>query len=79
MSLRRIAPGEELTYDYNLYDGDEDDASLPLRSQQLPQDHVLAGRNRAPEESRETKSLQEGGWQAGQRGPMRRPYPDRPA
>jgi hypothetical protein len=26
MSLRRIAPGEELTYDYNLYDGDEDDA-----------------------------------------------------
>jgi hypothetical protein len=26
MSIRRIAPGEELTYDYNLYDGDEDDA-----------------------------------------------------
>ena len=26
MSLRRIAPGEELTYDYNLYDGEEDDA-----------------------------------------------------
>ena len=26
MSLRRIAPGEEFTYDYNLYDGDEDDA-----------------------------------------------------
>jgi glucan biosynthesis protein len=26
LSLRRIAPGEELTYDYNLYDGDEDDA-----------------------------------------------------
>jgi hypothetical protein len=26
MSLRPIAPGEELTYDYNLYDGDEDDA-----------------------------------------------------
>jgi uncharacterized protein len=26
MSLRAIAPGEELTYDYNLYDGDEDDA-----------------------------------------------------
>jgi uncharacterized protein len=25
-SLREIAPGEELTYDYNLYDGDEDDA-----------------------------------------------------
>ena len=24
--LRTIAPGEELTYDYNLYDGDEDDA-----------------------------------------------------
>jgi SET domain-containing protein len=26
MSLRSIAPGEELTYDYNLYDGDEDEA-----------------------------------------------------
>jgi uncharacterized protein len=26
MSIRSIAPGEELTYDYNLYDGDEDDA-----------------------------------------------------
>ena len=26
MSMRSIAPGEELTYDYNLYDGDEDDA-----------------------------------------------------
>jgi uncharacterized protein len=25
-SLRAIAPGEELTYDYNLYDGDEDEA-----------------------------------------------------
>ena len=26
MSLRKIGAGEELTYDYNLYDGDEDDA-----------------------------------------------------
>jgi SET domain-containing protein len=26
MSIREIAPGEELTYDYNLYDGDEDEA-----------------------------------------------------
>jgi uncharacterized protein len=26
MSLRDIAPGEELTYDYNLYDGDDDEA-----------------------------------------------------
>ena len=26
MSVRSIAPGEELTYDYNLYDGDEDEA-----------------------------------------------------
>ena len=26
MSIRSIEPGEELTYDYNLYDGDEDDA-----------------------------------------------------
>jgi uncharacterized protein len=26
MSLRKIGAGEELTYDYNLYDGDEDEA-----------------------------------------------------
>jgi SET domain-containing protein len=26
MSIRPIAAGEELTYDYNLYDGDEDEA-----------------------------------------------------
>jgi uncharacterized protein len=26
ISLRDIAPGEELTYDYNLYDGDDDEA-----------------------------------------------------
>jgi SET domain-containing protein len=26
ISLRNIAPGEELTYDYNLYDGDDDEA-----------------------------------------------------
>ena len=26
MALRNIAPGEELTYDYHLYDGDEDEA-----------------------------------------------------
>ncbi len=26
VALRDIAPGEELTYDYNLYDGDEDEA-----------------------------------------------------
>ena len=28
ISLRDIKAGEELTYDYNLYDGDEDDPSL---------------------------------------------------
>ena len=26
LALRNIAPGEELTYDYNLYDGDDDEA-----------------------------------------------------
>src|ERR1700749_99351 len=26
ISLRNIAPGEELTYDYNLYDGDDEEA-----------------------------------------------------
>ena len=28
MATRDIAAGEELTYDYNLYDGDEDDAAV---------------------------------------------------
>jgi hypothetical protein len=28
IALRDIKAGEELTYDYNLYDGDEDDPSL---------------------------------------------------
>jgi hypothetical protein len=27
LAVRDIAPGEELTYDYNLYDGDEDEAT----------------------------------------------------
>src|SRR6201994_607745 len=27
MSLRAIEPGEELTYDYNLYDGDDGDSA----------------------------------------------------
>jgi hypothetical protein len=27
MSIRPIKAGEELTYDYNLYDGDEEDAT----------------------------------------------------
>ena len=26
IALRDLEPGEELTYDYNLYDGDEDEA-----------------------------------------------------
>lgn len=28
IAARDIAPGEELTYDYNLYDGDEDDDAI---------------------------------------------------
>ena len=28
IALRDIAPGEELTYDYNLYDGDDDDEAI---------------------------------------------------
>jgi len=28
IALRDIAAGEELTYDYNLYDGDEDDPAV---------------------------------------------------
>lgn len=27
-AIRRISPGEEIAYDYNLYDGDLDDAAL---------------------------------------------------
>ena len=41
MALRDIAAGEELTYDYHLYDGDPSDAPLPLRRPLLPRHHVL--------------------------------------
>lgn len=34
MAIRNIAPGEELTYDYFLYDGDEDEAACNCGSPQ---------------------------------------------
>jgi uncharacterized protein len=37
VALRKIAPGEELTYDYNLYDGDEDDARCNCGAQNCRQ------------------------------------------
>ena len=40
-AIRDIAAGEELTYDYYLYDGD-DEAPLLLRQQELPRQHVLS-------------------------------------
>jgi SET domain-containing protein len=45
MSLRRIAPGEELTYDYNLYDGEEDDARCYWQTMYSPDE--VARRKRA--------------------------------
>jgi SET domain-containing protein len=48
LALRDIAPGEELTYDYNLYDGE-------LRRTELPQNHVLARRDRPPRTRRQAE------------------------
>ena len=39
-TIRDVAAGEELTYEYNLHDSDEDDAGLLLRRLRLPQYHV---------------------------------------
>ena len=51
MSLRTIAPGEELTYDYNLYDGDEDDAACycgaPTCRQTMYSPEEIARRDKA--------------------------------
>ena len=47
LAIRDIAPGEELTYDYSLYDGDEDEAR-ELRCPPLPQDDVLPGGDCTP-------------------------------
>ena len=40
--MRDIAAGEELLWDYNLYD-DDDPCTLPLRFTQVPWNHVFAG------------------------------------
>ena len=42
IAARDIQAGEELTYDYNLYDGDLDDPSpCSCGADQLPREHVL--------------------------------------
>ena len=69
MSIRPIKAGEELTYDYNLYDGDEDDARCYCGAGQLPPDHVLSRRDRAPEEAAQRKALKKA---AGKPAPARR-------
>ncbi len=60
MSIRSIAPGEELTYDYNLVRRRRGRCALPLRSPEMPQDDVFAGRDCAAQESSPAKSPQGG-------------------
>ena len=50
-SIRNIAPGEELTYDYNLYDGDEDEARCNCGAA------TCRGTMYAPEEIKRRKRL----------------------
>jgi len=42
LAIRNIAAGEELLWDYNLYD-DDDSCALPLRLDQVPWNDVFAG------------------------------------
>ena len=56
MSLRKIAAGEELTYDYNLYDGDDDESPLLLRGKKMPKQHVLTRRAGKAQKGRCKKS-----------------------
>ena len=58
MSLRPIAPGEELTYDYNLYDGDEDDARCYCGASNCRQTmYSLEGGGAAQERLQKRKAL----------------------
>ena len=50
-AIRDIAPGEELTYDYNLYDGDEDEARCNCGAD------TCRGTMYAPEEIKRRKRL----------------------
>ncbi len=44
-AIRNIQAGEELAYDYNLYDGDpEDRCAVLVRSEEMPGKHVLSER-----------------------------------
>ena len=63
MSLRPIAPGEELTYDYNLYDGDEDEARCHCGARNCRKTMYSPEEIARQEESCSTKSSQ-GGQQA---------------
>ena len=55
-AIRDIAAGEELLYEYNLYDSGRRHSGLLLRRKELPRHHVLRPRIEAPQETCEGES-----------------------
>jgi uncharacterized protein len=61
MSVRDIAAGEELTYDYNLYDGDEDEArchcgASNCRRTMYSEDEIARRKKAAERKARKTSA-----------------------
>lgn len=61
VALRDISPGDELTYDYNLYDGDDDEARCNCgakicRKTMYSPDEILRRRRKAKAAARKRKS-----------------------
>ena len=61
-AIRKIEPGEEITYDYCLYDGGDGRGNLQLRRKTVPRHHVLSrgdsppqGRSRRAEKKKKAK------------------------
>jgi uncharacterized protein len=64
MSVRDIAAGEELTYDYNLYDGDEDEArchcgASNCRQTMYSEDEIVRRKKAAQRKARKTSAKPE--------------------
>ena len=52
-AIKNISPGAEITYDYCLYDGGDDAATMQLWREELPRNHVLSRGGAAPQEKGE--------------------------
>ena len=57
-AIRKIEPGEEITYDYCLYDGGDDEATCNCGARAMPRHHVLAAGD-TPSQSRSEESQKE--------------------